>query len=55
MYNQAELKDLVHKAILNLSFEAEAEKLIDPVKYILSIGGKRLRPCLLYTSDAADE
>jgi geranylgeranyl diphosphate synthase type II len=46
MYNQSELKDLVEKAILNLSYNTEAEKLIDPVKYILSIGGKRIRPVL---------
>jgi len=46
MYNQAELKKLVNKAILNLSYNEEAEKLNDPVKYILSIGGKRLRPVL---------
>jgi len=46
MYNQEELKNLVDKAIINLSFNAEARKLIDPVEYILSIGGKRLRPVL---------
>jgi geranylgeranyl diphosphate synthase, type II len=46
MYNYSELKDLVDKAIDNLSYNNEAEKLIDPVKYILSIGGKRLRPVL---------
>jgi geranylgeranyl diphosphate synthase type II len=46
MYNHAELKNLVDKAILNLSYNTEAEKLIDPVKYVLSIGGKRLRPVL---------
>ena len=46
MYNQEELKTLVDKAIINLSFNAEARKLIDPVEYILSIGGKRLRPVL---------
>jgi geranylgeranyl diphosphate synthase, type II len=60
MYNQTELKDLVDKAIVNLSYNTEAEKLIDPVKYILSIGGKRLRPvitlltCNLY-GDKIDE
>ena len=60
MYNQAELKKLVNKAILNLSYNEEAEKLNDPVKYILSIGGKRLRPvlalmaCNLF-SDTIDE
>ncbi len=46
MYNHAELKNLVEKAIINLSYNTEAEKLIDPVKYVLSIGGKRIRPVL---------
>jgi len=46
MYSQSELKELVDKAIINLSFSAEAEKLTAPVKYTLSIGGKRLRPVL---------
>ena len=46
MYTQADLKKLVNKAILNLSYNEEAEKHNDPVKYILSIGGKRLRPVL---------
>jgi geranylgeranyl diphosphate synthase type II len=60
MYNHSELKSLVDKAIFNLSFNTEAEKLIAPVKYILSIGGKRLRPvmalmaCNLF-SDKIDE
>jgi geranylgeranyl diphosphate synthase, type II len=46
MYTQSDLKKLVNRAILNLSYNEEAEKLNDPVKYILSIGGKRLRPVL---------
>lgn len=46
MYSQGELKELVDKAIINLSMSAEATRLSDPVKYILSIGGKRLRPVL---------
>ena len=46
MYNQSDLKKLVNKAIVNLSYNEEAEKLNDPVKYILSIGGKRLRPVI---------
>ena len=46
MYNHADLKSIVDKAILNLPFNTEAGKLIDPIKYILSIGGKRLRPVL---------
>jgi geranylgeranyl diphosphate synthase, type II len=60
MYNQEELKNLVDKAIVNLSYNTEAKRLIDPVEYILSIGGKRFRPvlalmaCNLY-SDKIDE
>jgi geranylgeranyl diphosphate synthase type II len=50
MYNQSELKNLVDKAIINLSYNSEAQKLIDPVRYILSIGGKRLRPVLALMS-----
>ena len=50
MYGQAELKELVDKAIINLTFSSEAEKLIFPVKYILSIGGKRLRPVITLMS-----
>ena len=46
MYNQSDLKKLVDKAIINLLYNEEAEKLNDPVKYILSVGGKRLRPVL---------
>jgi len=46
MFNQSDLKNLVDKSIINLSYNTEAGKLYDPVKYILSIGGKRLRPVL---------
>jgi geranylgeranyl diphosphate synthase type II len=46
MYNQSELKELVDKALANLAFIAEADKLVDPVRYVLSKGGKRLRPVL---------
>lgn len=46
MYNHTELKEVVEKALVNLSYNQEAVKLIDPVKYIISIGGKRLRPVM---------
>jgi len=46
MYNHSELKEVVDRALVNLSYNTEAPRLIDPVKYILSIGGKRLRPVL---------
>ena len=46
MYNQSELKKIVNRSLVNLSYNTESERLIDPVKYILSIGGKRMRPVL---------
>jgi len=50
MYSQEELKSLVDNTITALSYNMEAPELIDPVKYILSIGGKRLRPVLALMS-----
>ena len=50
MYSQEDLKNLIDKAIATLSYNSEAEKLIDPIKYILSIGGKRIRPMLALLS-----
>ena len=60
MYSYSELKDKVEKAILVLSYNTEALKLIDPVLYTISSGGKRLRPvmalmaCNLF-SDSVEE
>ena len=60
MYSHSELKEVVDRALINLSFNREAVRLTDPVKYIISIGGKRLRPvlalmaCNLY-SDKIDD
>jgi geranylgeranyl diphosphate synthase type II len=60
MYNQSGLKKIINTSLVNLSYNTESERLIDPVKYILSMGGKRLRPvlalmaCNLY-SDQIDE
>ena len=60
MYNQSELKEVVDKALINLSYNTEASRLTDPVIYVLSKGGKRLRPvmtlmsCNLFT-DKIDE
>jgi len=46
MYTQPELKELIDRALVNLSIDDEAEKLTAPVKYFLSIGGKRVRPVI---------
>lgn len=46
MYTREELKDIVNRAILNISFEDGADRLYEPVKYILSTSGKRIRPVM---------
>ncbi len=46
MYTREELKDIVNRAILNITFEDGADRLYEPVKYILSSGGKRIRPVM---------
>jgi len=46
MYNQSGLKKIVNTALINLSYNTESDRLIDPVKYVLSMGGKRMRPVL---------
>jgi len=49
MFTSDYLRELSDKAITSLGVSTEADKLFAPVRYILSIGGKRLRPvmCLL--------
>jgi geranylgeranyl diphosphate synthase type II len=46
MYNHPEIKKIVNTALVNLSINSESQRLIDPVKYVLSMGGKRLRPVI---------
>jgi len=60
MYNHSELKEVVDRALINLSYTPDAPRLIDPVRYVLSKGGKRLRPvmalmsCNLFTDTIDD-
>jgi len=44
MYTYEELKEIVNRAIHNMSYDSE--KLFEPVKYIMSQGGKRIRPVM---------
>lgn len=37
MYNYSELKEIVEKALINLPYNTETSKLIDPVKYVISL------------------
>ena len=46
MYTVEELKGFVNKAISEIVFNNEDNRLYEPVKYIMSAGGKRLRPVM---------
>ncbi|KGF37937.1 MAG: polyprenyl synthetase family protein [Prevotella bivia] len=47
MYNSEEILDKVNQYIANLAYEREPKSLYEPIKYVLSLGGKRIRPVLM--------
>jgi len=47
MYTLLEAQNLVEKHIQNLSISDTPPELYEPVRYILSLGGKRIRPALV--------
>ncbi len=47
MFSIKELQDIISDKIKSLEYCPKPEGLYEPVKYILDIGGKRLRPALL--------
>ena len=59
MYTSAELLQQVEQALLSLPYDREPQRLYEPVRYVLSLGGKRVRPVLmllaynLYKEDVA--
>lgn len=46
MYTFKELQEIVEQNIKSLALDKEPKALYEPLKYILSIGGKRIRPIL---------
>jgi len=49
-YTSADLENKINMAINELDYEKEPNSLFQPISYILSLGGKRLRPILAYMS-----
>lgn len=47
MYTLSEAQNLIEKHLHNIKFPEKPAELYDPVRYILSIGGKRIRPALV--------
>ncbi|NCB98149.1 MAG: polyprenyl synthetase family protein [Bacteroidia bacterium] len=44
MYTLEELDAIVEKAVMTLDLKGKPEELYEPIEYLISIGGKRLRP-----------
>ncbi|MBO7471824.1 MAG: polyprenyl synthetase family protein [Bacteroidaceae bacterium] len=47
MYSSKELLEKVNKAIEDMPLEREPKGLYAPIRYVLSLGGKRIRPVLM--------
>ena len=50
MYKSEDLLKKVNEALDNLVYDRQPASLYDPIKYVLSIGGKRVRPVLTMLS-----
>lgn len=50
MHSILELQDTVEKAIKKVQYPGEPARLYEPISYIMSLGGKRIRPVLLMLS-----
>ena len=47
MHTITELIQKINTAVEDIQYDTEPKKLYDPIRYILSIGGKRIRPLLM--------
>lgn len=47
MYSISELTHKINNAIDSFSYQSKPERLYEPINYIMSIGGKRIRPVLM--------
>ena len=47
MYSIQELTEKINSEVEKIQYNAEPQRLYDPIRYILSIGGKRIRPLLM--------
>lgn len=47
MYSSNELRELINSKLSAFSYHHQPQGLYDPINYVLSIGGKRIRPILL--------
>lgn len=52
MYTPNQLQEVIENAVQNIKYSSHPERLYEPIRYIMSLGGKRIRPVL--TLMAAD-
>ncbi len=50
MYSFEDCQEIISKALYNINLKEEPINLFEPIEYILSIGGKRIRPALTLMS-----
>ena len=50
MHTISELQEIIETAITKVEYPAEPSKLYEPIRYIMGLGGKRMRPVLLLLS-----
>ncbi|MBF1589456.1 MAG: polyprenyl synthetase family protein, partial [Prevotella sp.] len=50
MYTANEILNKVNEYINNLTYDRKPQSLYEPIKYVLSLGGKRIRPTLMLLS-----
>ena len=50
MYTANEILSKVNQYINNLTYDRKPQSLYEPIKYVLSLGGKRIRPTLMLLS-----
>ena len=47
MHSIQDLQQIIEKAIKETNYPAEPKELYEPISYLMSLGGKRLRPALV--------
>ena len=47
MFTPEELRSRFNEYLANLPYDRQPESLYEPIRYVLSMGGKRIRPVLM--------
>ena len=47
MYTSEDLIKIVNRSLSEISYPDKPENLYEPIRYVMSLGGKRIRPVML--------